>query len=404
VNADADPAGAPPFRLGVNYWPADVAMDWLVRYDPVATRHDFARIAGAGMDTVRVFVRWEDVQPAPDRIDGIVLDRIVDAADAAEAAGVALIVTLFTGHMSGVNWIPRWATGGGGGDRRFRVVAAGTVLPSGVGMRNWYGNPEIVVAQERCARGVAGALAGHPAVWAWDLGNENSNCTLPPDAAAADGWLERLTTTLRSADPGCLVTVGTHMEDLEEDRGIGPAEAARWCDFVCMHGYPVYASWAAGPTDPSLVPFLALLTGWLAGGAPVLFEELGLPTVPIGAEPTGMLVEEAAVADYVGAVVDGLQEVGATGALLWCYSDYATALHDRPPFEEAVHERTFGLWRADGTPKPAVGSLAARRGLTRRPPPRELAWLDITVDEFAADRRGQLARLAARYRATLEER
>ena len=52
-------------------------------------------------------------------------------------------------------------------------------------------------------------------------------------------------------------------------------EAARWCDFVSMHGYPGYADWSCGPTDEHLVPFLAEITGWLAGGAPVLFEEFG---------------------------------------------------------------------------------------------------------------------------------
>ena len=59
-------AGADPerFRLGVNYWPAEVAMDWLQVYDPAATRRDFRRAAGAGLDTSRIFLRWEDVQPA----------------------------------------------------------------------------------------------------------------------------------------------------------------------------------------------------------------------------------------------------------------------------------------------------------------------------------------------------
>ena len=51
------------FRLGVNYWPAEVAMAWLPDYDPAVTRRDFGRAASAGFDNVRVFVRWEDVQP-----------------------------------------------------------------------------------------------------------------------------------------------------------------------------------------------------------------------------------------------------------------------------------------------------------------------------------------------------
>jgi len=103
---------------------------------------------------------------------------------------------------------------------------------------------------------VSGALSGHPAVWAWDLGNENSNCTIPPDPAAAERWMERMTSALRAGDPGRLITIGTHMEDLENDRMIGPAEAARWCDVISMHGYPIYADWSAGPTDEHLVPFL----------------------------------------------------------------------------------------------------------------------------------------------------
>ena len=53
------------------------------------------------------------------------LKRVVAVADLASALGLALVPTLFTGHMSGVNWIPAWALGGSDGDRRFRVVSRG---------------------------------------------------------------------------------------------------------------------------------------------------------------------------------------------------------------------------------------------------------------------------------------
>jgi endo-1,4-beta-mannosidase len=392
------------FRLGVNYWPARDAMDWLSAYDPIRTRTDFGLAVAAGLDTVRLFLRWDTVQPTPTTIDGVALGHVVDAADAAAAVGVDLVVTLFTGHMSGVNYAPGWATGGLDGDRRFRVVTDGKVQPPGTGLRNWFGDPEIAAAQARLATEVASALAGHPAVWAWDLGNENSNCTVPASAAAGEAWLERMTGALRSADPGRPVTIGIHMEDLEEDRGIGPAEAARWCDFVCMHGYPIYAEWATGPTDDRIVPFLALVTRWLSGDAPVLFEEFGLPTAPIGTPVEGLLVDEAVAATYTGAVIDGLRGAGAIGALLWCFSDYAPSRFARPPLDRAVHERTFGLWRADGSPKPAVAALTDRRKTSRVAPPRvaDLSWLDIDVAAFASDRRGQLARLYRRYRRCTE--
>jgi len=82
--------------------------------------------------------------------------------------------------MSGVNWMPRWATGGNDGDARFRVVVPGAAPTPGRVLRNWYSDPGIVAAQERLARAVATALRAHPAIWMWDLGNENSNCTIPP--------------------------------------------------------------------------------------------------------------------------------------------------------------------------------------------------------------------------------
>src|SRR5687767_6890001 len=185
-------------------------MDWLAAYDPAATRRDFGRARAAGLDCLRVFVRWSDVQPAETTIDTAAIGSLVDAADAASEVGVELIVTLFVGHMSGVNWVPQWAAGGTGGDRRFRVVA-GSGATSVSGLRNWYSDPGIGAAQERLAVSVASALRGHPALWMWDLGNENSNCTIPPDAGAGTAWLERMTGALRAADPGRLITVGIHM-------------------------------------------------------------------------------------------------------------------------------------------------------------------------------------------------
>ena len=392
---DADPE---TFRLGVNYWPAEAAMGWLQAYDPRITRRDFRRARSAGFDTIRIFLRWEDAQPTASTIDATVMGRLVEVADAAVEAGVSVLVTLFVGHMSGVNWIPAWATGGAGGDRRFRVVSGGRARPAGTGLRNWYADAGIVEAQERLATAAAAALAGHPAVWAWDLGNENSNCTVPPDRAAGEAWLERMSAAIRSSDPGRPLTIGIHMEDLEEDRRIGPAEAARWCDIVSMHGYPIYADWSAGATDHELLPFLAAITRWLASGAPILFEEFGLPTTRLAAPEGGLLVSEPAAAAYTGRALDSLREAGCAGAFLWCFADYGPELDALPPFDLARHEHSFGLWRADGSPKPAVAQVRDRIVSLRVPPPSPDEWLDIDYATFDGDRRFHLARLYDRFR------
>src|SRR5581483_9680010 len=187
--------------------------------------------------------------------------------------------------------------------------AGGDVVETG--LRNWYAEPAVASAQALLAREAAAALAGHKAVWAWDLGNENSNCVIPPAPAAGREWLARIARAIRSGDETALVTVGLHMEDLEEDRQLGPHEAAGTCDFLSMHGYPIYASWASAPTDADLLAFLARVTCWLGAGRDVLFTEFGLPTYR-GGQPrvSSLLVEEDAAAAYTADALEALRRAG----------------------------------------------------------------------------------------------
>src|SRR2546425_1627380 len=48
--ATRDPGNAGIFRLSVNYWPAEQAMDWLAAYHPEATRRDFGPAKAGGPD------------------------------------------------------------------------------------------------------------------------------------------------------------------------------------------------------------------------------------------------------------------------------------------------------------------------------------------------------------------
>jgi endo-1,4-beta-mannosidase len=369
-------------------------MRWWFDFDPAEVAEDFARVAANGFDSVRFFLLWEAFQPEPDRVDVAMLERLVAVADTAERAGLAIVPTLFTGHMSGVDWIPGWALGGVERDERFRVISGGRVVPDG--LRNWYSDLEMLRAQALLAGEAAAALAGHRALWAWDLGNENSNCVVPPDRDAARRWLAETGGAIRSADNAAAVTIGIHMEDLEQDRHLGPAEAAEACDFLTMHGYPIYATWADGPTDGHLVPFLARVTRWLGGGAEVLFSEFGLPTAGRGEKGAPPLVGEEDAALYTRQVLDGLRLAGCTGAMLWCYADYAPRTWNDPPLDQAVHERSFGLWRGDGSPKPAVDIVAAFSGAARSAPPDD-TWIDIDLDRYWQQPGVELPRLYRRF-------
>jgi endo-1,4-beta-mannosidase len=382
-------------------------MGFWADFERSETAADFARIAACGFDSIRLFLVWEDFQPAPESVDTAMIARLVATLDLAKEAGLVVMPTLFTGHMSGVNLIPTWALGGSSGDERFRVVSGGQLVDAR--LRNWYSDGLVLRAQSALAGELAGALAGHEALWAWDLGNENSNCVIPPTRADARNWLLRTCDAIRTADAGARITLGLHMEDLEHDRKLGPAEAAEACDFLTMHGYPGYAKWARGPTDEQLLPFLARVTRWLGGGAEVLFAEFGVPTYRSGetqgerarTEASTVLVEEQEAASYIGRALAALFDCGCTGAMPWCYADYVPAIWDRPPLDLAVHERSFGLFRADGSPKPAVAvveAFAKRRAASGEGgSDRAEDWIDIDPAEFYEEPEATLPRLYRRY-------
>ena len=387
------------FDVGVNYWPASSAMRWWRRFDAPLVERDFARIRQAGGDLVRFFLLWEDFQPAPTALSDKSLERLVIVADTARRHDLRIIPTLFTGHMSGANFVPEWALGGKAPSERFRVVANDRVVDRA--MRNWYTDPLVFEAQALLARECARALAGHAALWGWDLGNENSNCCAPPTLEDGRRWLDRIASAIRSVDPASGITLGLNMEDLEDDRRIGPAEAAEVCDVLCMHGYPIYTSWCRSPTDPELVAFLTDITRWL-GGKDVLFAEFGAATRDGDPEsergPSPLLTEDEA-GRYIQSAFARLHAAGAVGGMVWCYTDYDRAIWSEPPLDRAPHERHFGVWRADGTPKPAAAALREWSGRPRVAP-APVSWSEIDRTEFYRARRETLVRLYRAYTAT----
>lgn len=391
------------FHLGVNYWPSSSAMAWWQRFDAAEVERDFARIRSAGCDSVRIFLLWEDFQPAPDQVAEAALAHLGAVADSAARNGLTLVPTLFTGHMSGANWAPVWALGRGVALSRFPVVVQGKMTRRP--LRNWYRDKAILEAQALFARRVAEVLHDHPALGFWDLGNEPSNCLRPPTRQAGIAWLERIAAEVRAVDPHHPITLGLHQADLERDQRLGPAEAARVCDFLCMHGYPMYTDWAEGPADEWVLPFLGLMTRWL-GGKEVFFEEFGAPTIAADnvqawarARSSGVpILSEEEGAQFTRRALEVLHRFGFMGAMLWCYGDYSPALWDNPPFNVAPHEPFFGLWRSDGSAKLAAAEIGRFAAMERRPAYEDFSWIDIERETFYTRPRHNLRRLYRRFR------
>ena len=70
----------------------------------------------------------------------------------------------------------------------------------------------------------------------------------------------------------------------------------------------------------------------------------------------------------------------------------------RPPSLHEPRGRSFGLWRADGSPKPSVAAVTAFVGAKRTDAGEVDAWIDIHRDEFLLNPRTELPRLYRRYR------
>lgn len=344
------------FLLGVNYWPRRSAMYMWQRFNIDEIGEDMARIKALGLDVVRLFLMWEAFQPAPNAMDETALRRFDAVMERIAGAGLQAMPTLFCGHMSGVNWLPAWTLERTPSEGRFRTVTNDAVVDRAIG--DFYADPELLAAQTFFARRVGERVADHPALFAWDLGNEFSNLRVPTTAQDAAEWSARLTDALE-ASSGAAVSAGMHGEDFDKDRILRPSSIARPWPFATMHGYSVYSAFARDRLDANVVPFLCQLQQSFSGKR-VLFSEFGNPECPPGASVVDgfACLAEDEMARYARATIDRLHARGALGAFWWCWADYDPALAALPPFDRAPHELRFGIVRSDGTAKPVAATLA----------------------------------------------
>lgn len=401
------------FLTGVNYWPRRKAMYWWGDFDHIEVADEFDVIADLDMDIVRIFLLWDDWQPAPDSVSTERLSDLGMVCDIASQRGLRLDITFFTGHMSGPNWAPGWLldlsrTRYPSPDVR-QVVSGGAVV--GAGYRNMFHDAIALEAERLLLRTVIGEYHDHDAIWMWNLGNEPDLFARPSSEHAGASWVREMSDLVRSIDTRHPVTTGLHSANLLDSNGLRVDHVFSASDVAVMHGYPMYIPWSRSELDPAFVPYLCALVTALSG-KPCLAEEWGGCTAPdrgpstvwewtsYGRPRRQFMANEEELADYVAATLPKFVDVGSPGAFLWCFADYAEELWDRPPCEAtgAAHERHFGLVRPDGSLKPHAHAIRAFKaeGPLVREPVRSVD-LDVTADEFYADPAGHAQRLYAAF-------
>ena len=110
------------------------------------------------------------------------------------------------------------------------------------------------------------------------------------------------------------------------------------------------------------------------------------------------MYSEEDLAEFLRLDLPRLQDMGATGAMVWCFADYIPELWGLPPCDEAQHERFFGLVRPDGSLKPhaeVIKKFAAAHPEVKPIP--DYARLKINAEEFYADPQSHLMDLYTQY-------
>ena len=391
-----DASGRPVFVLGANYeGPADRAWrmweDGL--FDPALIAQDLDRARAANLTVLRVFVqrpvaddilagRWAKLDTVLDLADRRDLRLILTFADYAEP-DLARLVAVDTAVAARYRGRPTILAYDLKNEPRFGDLALADYPP---GLAAALQDPALVAAvgetvarqdiaeyrsSEQGRRDIPARLSDDQAyVYAnalaayrrflqdaqtWAAANDATSVRylLSPASAGWDAlkealnhtfaaWLKPRLDALRAADPGRLVTVG------QADAIVASLPVNAWLDYRALHRYPpdsragIRGSMALFDDVRRAVP-----------GKPLIVGEFGFSNATLDEHRTAELEAEMAHAAC---------NHGSAGVLKWMLNDFPAGANPR--------ENAFGMYRADGSPKPVV---AAFHGLgVLRPPARAL--------------------------------
>ena len=381
------------YPVGVNYMPRDSAVYMWREWNPDEIRAEFKVLHTMRLNTIRTFIFWADLNPKPGVISQPNLDQINQLLDIARDEGLMVVLTLNTGHMSGLDWIPAWMCDDSGpGD----FVLERRRIPSYHLRRHYRSIFRDALAHENAllqAAAVAERVKDHPALLYYDLGNEPQYFMHPPTPADGRRYVADLVAEIKKHDPGHPVALG--MGKFAENTGFdsyGPDGIAGAQDLYLVHTYPSgYFPASSYPVDQ--------YSTWYSGfevalshatGQPVQFEEFGESDAFFSVYPPR---ERAAMLGaYYRACLWGSFMAGTeAGTLAWMSGDYRSGLKWREPYLSHPHEMTFGVIdtgyqpKASGEELKKFAEVMAALGAAPMPAHDPVA---IILPEDYQDRRG----------------
>jgi endo-1,4-beta-mannosidase len=329
------------FLLGVNYWPRAAGPRMWERWDEAAIAAELAQMRAIGLDACRMFAFAPTMMPSPPAVDAEAMGRWRRFFELAASANIGLFPTALVGHMSGEN---------------FDFPGGNRALHTDQTMLAWQ-------------RALVDALANVPdeSVLGWVLSNEMPLWADRAPAAAVAEWCRQLTAAIRARSQKPIGT-GDGVMSGWPTRALAPQ-----LDWLAPHVY-------GGDSDPmrQALQIDFALRQLQPLGKPLLLEEFGGSSNQMGEAEQAAYVREAIVSSF---------GIGASGALVWCWSDFSPSLANETPYSHHAFELSFGITRADGSEKPVCDELRALRRLidgigdVQRPPSRAALIVPAYLDE-----------------------
>jgi hypothetical protein len=349
------------FTLGCNYWASHAGTAMWSDWRPEVVREDLRRLAARGLTTLRVFPLWPDFQPitqlrgaggAPvevrlgeeplpdDEVGRAGVSREMSGrfgqfCDLARAEGLGIVVGLVTGWMSGRLFVP----------------------PALEGL-DPITDAKSIAWQVRFVRALVTEHRGHPAIEAWDLGNECNCMGRAATREQAQVWTASIAHAIRAADPSRPVVSGMH--GMGTPAGGGESGGNPWMiedqadftDVLTTHPYPYWVRHTRSDAvdTPRTTLHATAETRFYAdiGGKPCFAEEIGT----MGP----MVAGDEVSASFARTNLFSLWANDCRGFFWWCAHDQTELAH--APYDWNGVETELGLLRKDGTAKPVLREMS----------------------------------------------
>ncbi|SCX32945.1 Ig-like domain-containing protein [Mycolicibacterium fluoranthenivorans] len=318
---------APPSATAVDQRPTEIAVNaqQMYFYSQTDTDKAMGLLKDAGITTIRIMLPWAGIEPADGTYDWAAVDRVVDSA---QSNGITVLGVLGT--------TPDWAA-----------------VP---GQAQYQGRPADLDAFAEFVTEVATHFQGRVSDYeVWNEPNAGIFWAPAPDAAQYTALLKVAYTAIKGADPDAVViaaSVGAGPED--PGVAINPvtflaqmyaAGAGGYFDAVSFHPYQYALLFSvgeghAGTPITQAEQMYAVMVANGDGNKKIWATEYGEPTSD---------VSETAQAAYIGDFLRTWRTLEFAGpAFLHTFADYP----DPDPTQAS-----FGLFRQDWTPKPAVSTV-----------------------------------------------